>query len=560
MSAKSTSDHANFFRYTSGRWIWDEDQQLRHRFRPFNVEELQRVAAKSVGARFCVTMTKLAEGSFNKVFRLVMDDGKVVIVRISNPNAGPEYLTTASEVATMDMLRTVLDIPVPKVYGWNASAANPVGAEYIIMQEAVGMQVGNSWERLELADRVAIMKQLVSIETKLLSLCFTRYAKVGCGVGLLSITNQASSYGNLYYADEAIKGAVAAEVVGSAPSELKEQVRKRFTIGPVVTRDFWSGERSKMDVDRGPWTSPKDYASAIARREIAWIRQFAVPKTADDPMLTSISQNSPDDHVRLLHKYLKVVPHLPPTDADIMTSHLWHTDLHSGNIFVEGSRITSIIDWQSAWAGPLFLQARHPRLVNYQGDMVLKLPENFRDLGDDEKVRIKSQVAKSIITHLYELNTAKQNPRLNKVFRSKHGRTRWEPIQFAGDTWDDDILPLRESLIRVEKYWSELDTGIACPIHFTEEELLAHSKDGEGWNEVQDFWDSVAGIVTRDGWTPNDEYDTAVALFSELRETGLQNLTGKDKEKFREQTRWAEGSVPLSDHQRRLSGSLDGKA
>jgi len=49
-------------------------------------------------------MTKLAEGSFNKVFRLVMDNGNVAIARIPNPNAGPEYYTIASEVATMDLV------------------------------------------------------------------------------------------------------------------------------------------------------------------------------------------------------------------------------------------------------------------------------------------------------------------------------------------------------------------------------------------------------------------------------------------------------------------------
>ena len=107
-------------------------------------------------------------------------------------------------------------------------------------------------------------------------------------------------------------------------------------------------------------------------------------------MVTSVAQNSPNDQILLLHKFLKVCPYLPPTDPEIMTSNLWHTDLKSEDIFNESSRITSIIDWQSVWVGPLFLQARHPRLVNYQGEMVLKLSENFRSLGDDKKTRVKS--------------------------------------------------------------------------------------------------------------------------------------------------------------------------
>lgn len=76
--------------------------------------ELKRIAAGSIGrgdAKACVSMTKLAEGLFNKVFRLVMDDGSVVIARIPNPNdnnnnnAGALFKRNASEVATMDFVR-----------------------------------------------------------------------------------------------------------------------------------------------------------------------------------------------------------------------------------------------------------------------------------------------------------------------------------------------------------------------------------------------------------------------------------------------------------------------
>lgn len=53
----------------------------------------------------CVEVQKLPEGKFNKVFLLTMDDGKEVIAKLPNPNSGPQYFTTASEVATMDYVR-----------------------------------------------------------------------------------------------------------------------------------------------------------------------------------------------------------------------------------------------------------------------------------------------------------------------------------------------------------------------------------------------------------------------------------------------------------------------
>lgn len=61
-------------------------------------------------------------------------------------------------------------------------------------------------------------------------------------------------------------------------------------------------------------------------------------------------------------------------------------------------------------------------------------------------------MSKSIILYLYEMWIAKEVPLLHQVLRFNHGRTRCDPIRFIGDTWDEnDILPLRESLIRIER-------------------------------------------------------------------------------------------------------------
>ena len=97
--------YEHFFRCTSDRWLWDEEKQLRERYVKFDVEELQRVAAESVGTRSCVAMTKLMEGGYNKASRLEMDNGAVAIARIPFPNVGQAFKGTASEVATMDLVR-----------------------------------------------------------------------------------------------------------------------------------------------------------------------------------------------------------------------------------------------------------------------------------------------------------------------------------------------------------------------------------------------------------------------------------------------------------------------
>jgi len=69
----------------------------------------------------------------------------------------------------------VLNIPVPKVFAWSAVANNPVEAEYIIMEEAAGTQLEEVWDDKRISDKTKIVKSLVEIEKKLLSVSFTRF-------------------------------------------------------------------------------------------------------------------------------------------------------------------------------------------------------------------------------------------------------------------------------------------------------------------------------------------------------------------------------------------------
>lgn len=108
--AMATTHHDeshDYFHYTSGRWLWGEEEQLRERYRAFNVNELQKVAVGIAGSEKCVSMSKIGEGNFNKVFRLQMDNGSVLMARIPHPNAGPPKYTTTSEVAAMDFVRRI---------------------------------------------------------------------------------------------------------------------------------------------------------------------------------------------------------------------------------------------------------------------------------------------------------------------------------------------------------------------------------------------------------------------------------------------------------------------
>ncbi|EER39391.1 phosphotransferase enzyme family protein [Histoplasma capsulatum H143] len=449
--------------------------QLQERYRKFNVHRLQAVTAQVLGSSKCISMTKIGEGNYNKVFRLQMDDSAVAIARIPHPNAGPSRYTSASEVATMELV--FLQIPVPKVLAWSASSDNPVGSEYIIMEEAKGKQLTHLWEQMDLEEKKRIIDDIVTIEQKLLSFSF-------------------SFLGSLYFTCDSFPGCEAAEVLGDVPTTIKEDIKRRFVIGPTAIREFWEKERSLLTIDRGPWKSAKEYVEAIAHREMAYMSKVS-PSCAQVSGYVKLSQAqlSPQEHTQLLQRYLASISSLLPNDPDLLRSVLWHPDLHDGNIFIHEGKISSIIDWQSVWTGPLMLQARTPQLINYNVDIMLKLPENFKELDNGEKRRIRDQVSKSIQLYIYEHGTGRRNPLLNKARRQPFGKTLAQLADFAGNSWDDDILPFRDCLISLERNWFELGTTNPCPFHFSEDEIRQHHEDGEGFNETQDFWDSVEEVV-----------------------------------------------------------------
>jgi hypothetical protein len=95
-----------FFRFTRGRFVVDESRNMRQREIKFDMNKLAIVAADSVGAVQCVSIKKYPDGMFNKAYIMCMDNGQEVVAKVPNPNAGIPHFTTASEVATMDFVRS----------------------------------------------------------------------------------------------------------------------------------------------------------------------------------------------------------------------------------------------------------------------------------------------------------------------------------------------------------------------------------------------------------------------------------------------------------------------
>jgi len=156
---------------------FNEANRLNERYVKFRPIELQRIAGEVVQQGCCPNIAKLIEGGFNKVFLLRVKNSRKVIARIPTPITGPPHYTTASEVATIDFLRAVLKLPVPKVLVYLTSSDNPIGVEYILMERVEGDSLSSRWLSLTTDEVKEIITQIADIERKIFDFHFPAY---GC--------------------------------------------------------------------------------------------------------------------------------------------------------------------------------------------------------------------------------------------------------------------------------------------------------------------------------------------------------------------------------------------
>ncbi|KAL9026749.1 MAG: hypothetical protein Q9196_004636 [Gyalolechia fulgens] len=504
----------DFFRYTAGRFLFDEKKQMACRHVQFDMNELVHVAASSTASRACVAVRKLPEGQYNKAFLLTMDDGKRVIAKVPNPNAGRPHYTTASEVATMDFvckIRTVLQLPTPKVYAWSSKAAeNRVGAEFMIMEEARGVPLSHQWPTLHGDDKLNLIEKIVEIETTLVSTCFR-------------------DFGSLYYTKDlehpARKDVLYTDATG------RPTVNAQFAIGPTTDRKTCDNGRANIDFDRGPWTSAEGPLGIV-----------------NGP---GLYQTCRDSKLSVLNDYLEVARYLLPADSTILRPCLWHNDLHSDNIFVNPEKpteITGLIDWQSAHVGPLLMQAGHPSFLDFEGPKpegidAPSLPDDFDNLDEIEQERAKTLLARQSLFKAYEILSLQRNKKVYQALRHQKG-LGCQIITFAGNLLQDGEPLVKGQLMQVQREWRALPAVRArdcptCPLHFTPGDFFAQETDEAKWIHGLELMNRILeslGTVDRGwhGWVKAEDY----ALFKDKLDTVREQFLDQLSETAEDRPKW----------------------
>ncbi|KAH1668119.1 hypothetical protein KXV52_005667 [Aspergillus fumigatus] len=508
------------FKYTSGRWIHNEHLRLAERYLQFDIPALMNVIAAASGhmTSEIVSFSKLAEGGFNRLFQATFRDGKHVIARLPYPSTAPERYTVASEAATLDYLR-LHGFPTPEVYAWCSTKANPVGAEYIIMEKLDGTPLGDMWYAMTPKEQHKTMKQIVEWETRLMSMDFP-------------------AFGSIYYQRD-------------LPTERKVPLSAHhggeFCIGPMAHYGWWHGERSILDVDRGPWSSSSDIFRAVGEREMTWVKAYAKPRLPYERLYREVygfCRVSPDRHIENLSEYLTLAPCLGfRTGSSLDRPVIRHPDLQPNNILIsDANEVVGLIDWQHCTILPLGLAAGIPKYFQNYGDPDseklieprIDLPSNFESLPESDQFAIREAIRKKLVHFLYAAFTKRLNEEHYDAIFDESAILHQRLFKSAGTPWEGDSITLKADMIRAVQSWTTLISAdsigyeretcstptLTYPDKVVRDILALDARQKEA-DVAMDQMRNVLGIDIL-GWVPNDEYEAAKEKASEIKAKMLE--------------------------------------
>ncbi|KAJ6181243.1 Aminoglycoside phosphotransferase [Penicillium mononematosum] len=519
-------DVEEFYRYSAQKWLWNEPAQLLRRYLQFDMDAFIHVAEEAAGdGSVCGDVTKLPEGNSNKVFLVTMQDGRQLIVKLPNPNAGPVHYTTASEVATMQFVRNPsafagyllsseikvtgiliifkvrekLHIPAPKVLRHCSRASeSKLGVEYIVMEKAPGVELGRIWEDLKSRDKLSIVKQTAAITCTLAQSRFPYH-------GALYRKQDVSQSESFVLDDE-------------------------FAIGPTTGPAWFDNRRAEVEVHRGPWISAENVMKSLVQRETACLEKFPTfPRDTQQGIFGGPSGYHPTKEAKLsvLRDFLKICPHLLPRNEKLCAGVIWHNDLHMHNIFVDSgnpSQITSIIDWQGTPIYPMFLVCHHPSLIEYEGPEL----DGFAQPVLPDNIRTPDPEAKKAAKDLFLSQETLSGQLMGTI----------------GSTYDDRE-PYVQSLladITEDHAWKELvgedengNAGVLCPLSYSKQDMAKFKTEYAKWEkDVERKTRVLEEIGVYVGWngaaSPND-YDEVVRRLAVAKQNFLARESANNQER-----------------------------
>ncbi|CAI7631491.1 unnamed protein product [Penicillium glandicola] len=415
------------------------------------------------------------------------------------------------------------------VYAWSSSTEE-IGAEYILMEKSRGVELSKLWDDMPGPDKFRIVQQLVGFEKALVSTPFPMH-------------------GSLYYAKDLPK--VQSNQIIDLGGK-KSNMGLDFAVGPTTNRTFFDDGRDAVaGVHRGPWASIEDYVFSRGHRELACVKTFThFPRQQGLFYGPGQYQPTAQRKQETLWNYLKVAKYLSPKDKDTSKPALWHPDLHGDNIFLspnQPTEILSIIDWQAMNLSPLFLQTRHPALIEFNGPIPeglqsISLPENFDELSAEDQLEAKKLRAAQSLYKLYDIQMLQDCPEIAAALKFRDSLPG-QITGLSGSLFSDGEPIVQGMLIKLQEEWSTyVGSSVSCPFSFTEEDKEKQKEDEKMWASgvvlMEEFLDKVGVYRGWDGWVNHSSYEHYKVRLEQCRHEFLDSQCTTSEERSQWEAVW----------------------
>ncbi|KAF8512767.1 phosphotransferase enzyme family-domain-containing protein [Gautieria morchelliformis] len=357
----------------------------------------------------------LAEGGFNKLYYVqCVPPAESLVMRVSLP-VYPGY-KTASEVATLRLVATETDIPVPRVLAFDASK-NPLGFEWILMQRMPGMQLAARWASLDWEAKVSLVHRLADLMAQMFS-CL-RFPQIG----------------NLFEKNEHNTDGDSQNVI----------------VGKIVSMAFFWNGRSTYNVPRGPFHSSR-----------AWLESRLLlvsndcEATLNNPASDQDDVETAEDTKALVARLQRCLPNFFP-DADEAKEHfvLCHEDISRQNILVDNSgSLTAFVDWECVSVLPLWKACQFPSfLVGRDRETMPQRRDYFEDTEESGGQGVNELYNEHVAEHELTTLRGQVQPQWVQIWRDPMARSRAD-VEIAIQYCDSEFCQKR-----INNWLDDLEKG-----------------------------------------------------------------------------------------------------
>ncbi|KAG6847635.1 hypothetical protein H0H93_006893 [Arthromyces matolae] len=460
---------SELFNYTTGRFLANEALRLRERRRVFNIPGLFKIIAKALGRHpeDIIDFKKLGEGGLNRTFLVTFQNGPKLVARIPYPLLSPKKYTLASEVATMNFLRSK-GLPIPKIFAYSFVSNNEAETEYILMEYVEDADdLSKFWFDLQKEEIESIMDQLAELECRMMSISFPA-------------DNDAKSV-----------------MVTGAQKELA--YLDRFGSPRIPYKHL---HREHYNYKKQP---PSDHSKNLHR-----YLHLAPSLVPHDDTLNTFCIRHPD-----------------LTDSNIKVS----KDPSSGLLRIRSMldwQHAVVLPLFLHAGMPSFIQNEEDEVSRSMVEP--KLPDasasDFDHLSKEDQEWERELFRRRLVHYNYNLSTAVYNKIHHKGLVYPFNPFRRRIFNHAIVPWEGETIKLQYALMEMVDGWGRFTTkdDEPCPVVFTEEEKASAEKLYRAVEVAEKNEKALReyGGYAEETWVPAAHYEEAMAFGREIKRVTLQ--------------------------------------